>query len=613
LNSRPFLFAELPLILLLGGAVFVPPPGQAQDFGEIKGLKLAEPYGAPHETQIKSLLEAAKARRLADGQYLCKEATLQTFTETGQRELVVRAPECVSDPSGHSANSAGPLKVQTADGKFSLEGEGFLWQQTNSSLIISNRVHTVIQPDLLEPSTKSPLTNAPATGQGIEIFSQQFEYAKNSGLGIYRDNVQVVGTNFGLASEKLTVELPMTERRLQSLTAEKDVSVDYTNVTGIHATAQRAVYSADTGLIHLTDHPTWRADRREGRGDELVIDRTNRIFQAIGNAWLKMPTEGKSNFGIFSTSNAPPSNPAAATNQFIEILADRYEIRTNAARFWEHVVVKQWAGEELRGKMSCVRMMATFSGSNELQNLVAETNVVIEDQDKRLTGGKAVYASTNAWLELTQNPRWKAGEREGRGELVRVNTQHEEMVVSGHAYLRLPANELGQSMSLEAPNAPRKPAVKSAGTQFGEIFCEDYSLTPALAVFRGGVHAKHPQGDWVCDQLKIRSLPANGRVLFADRGVTFTFINEKGEKLEGRGDHVVYTNNITPAFTNDIMYLRGSPARLVMTNTLIINTNIILDRASGTLSAPGGEYKITGTTKGPDTNMFKLPKKRTTP
>ena len=613
--ARPFFLPEARRLLLVCGVTFVTATGWTQNFGEIKGLKLAEPYGPPHETQIKSLLEAAKARRLPDGQYLCADAVLQTFSETGQRELVVRTPQCLTDPVGHVANSAGPLKVQTADGKFTLEGEGFLWQQTNSSLIVSNRVHTVIQPDLLDPAAAKAPTNAPgAEARGIDIFSHDFEYSKLSGVGVYQGNVQVTGTNFALASEKLTVKLPMNERRLQSLVAEQQVAVDYTNTTPIHATANRAVYDPDTGLVHLTEHPAWHADRREGRGEELVIDRTNQIFQANGNAWLKMPAQQKGTFSFLSDSNSIAPASDRSTNQFLEVFSDRYEVRTNSARFWEHVLVKQWAGDELRGTMSCVQMRTTFSGTNELQELVAETNVVIEGEDKRMTGGRAVYTGTNGWLDLTQNPAWKAGTREGTGDLIRAQTQHEEMVVRGHAYLRLPADELGQSVVLQATNSVRKPPAKSSPNQFGEINCEEYTLTPALAVFHGKVHAKHPRMDWDCERLTIRTLPADGKVILGDGGVTFTLIDESGHEIHGKGDHVVYTNNVTKALTNDVIYLLGKPATLEMTNnTTISNPYIILDRANGNLSAPGGEYKITIPAKGPDTNMFRLPKNRTAP
>ena len=36
-------------------------------------------------------------------------------------------------------------KLQTGDGKFRVEGDGFLWRQNDSFLTISNHVHTVIE------------------------------------------------------------------------------------------------------------------------------------------------------------------------------------------------------------------------------------------------------------------------------------------------------------------------------------------------------------------------------------------------------------------------------------------------------------------------------------
>ena len=37
------------------------------------------------------------------------------------------------------------LKLQTGDGKYRVEGEGFLWRQSDSFLTISNHVRTVIE------------------------------------------------------------------------------------------------------------------------------------------------------------------------------------------------------------------------------------------------------------------------------------------------------------------------------------------------------------------------------------------------------------------------------------------------------------------------------------
>ena len=44
-----------------------------------------------------------------------------------------------------TASSAGRLQVQYRDGKIRVEGEGFLWRQSDSFLTISNHVSTVIE------------------------------------------------------------------------------------------------------------------------------------------------------------------------------------------------------------------------------------------------------------------------------------------------------------------------------------------------------------------------------------------------------------------------------------------------------------------------------------
>jgi len=51
----------------------------------------------------------------------------------------------------------------------------------------------------------------------LEIFSDQFTYSAETGLGIYSGNVRVAGTNLSLTGGQLTIVLPLEERRLQSI------------------------------------------------------------------------------------------------------------------------------------------------------------------------------------------------------------------------------------------------------------------------------------------------------------------------------------------------------------------------------------------------------------
>ena len=131
----------------------------------------------------------------------------QTFRKNGEGELVVEAPQCVYDSEQRLVSSPGPLHLQTADGSFVLEGEGFSWQQANAVLFVSNRVHTVVHPELVKRpgAARGHQFSRQAIEPPIEIFSDQFDYAEKTGQGVYRGNVRVAGTNLAMTSEILTV------------------------------------------------------------------------------------------------------------------------------------------------------------------------------------------------------------------------------------------------------------------------------------------------------------------------------------------------------------------------------------------------------------------------
>lgn len=557
------------------------------------------------------LLEGARGQHQANGTTLIDAAKLQTFRETGESEMIVEAPQALHDPAPRNTiSSAGPLLVHTADGKFSIEGEGFLWQQMNSSLFISNRVHTIVHPDLLgSQSSNTPALSSTNEARGIEIFSDQFDYAANSGLGIYRGHVRVAGTNLALTSGVLTIVLPMHERQLQTIIAEQNVVIDYKAVhEAMHATGERVTYSADTGLVHVQDHPTWRADQREGRGDELIIDRTNKIFYVNGHAWLKMPGQSMGAAGFLPRPALLITNSLPATNQFVEIRSHNYEIRTNSAAFRDEVLVNETADGQPKGRMSCGLMTVTFAGTNDLQQMIAQDKVVIEQDDAQFTAGKAVYSGANGVLELADSPTWRVGPRDGKGDLLLMNVRSNEMSVHGNAFMRLPARELSQP-SASSPGAADKINAGSATNQFAEIFSEDYTLKPDFALFRGKVRIDHPQMKWLCEKLSV-TLAAEGpqtRRMIAEQSVIFDLPGDKGQTVHGTGEKAVYTYSVTPAATNEIVVLTGNPI-LETTNGTFRNRIIILDRAHNKLFATG-KYHIQGLASGGPTNSFQWPAK----
>jgi hypothetical protein len=104
-----------------------------------------EYYPAPNQQQVKSRLSGAEAQPLPGGLLAIKQLKLETFGADGRSEIVVQAPECLYDQLGGTASSSGRLQVQYQEGKIRVEGEGFLWRQTDSFLTISNRISTVLE------------------------------------------------------------------------------------------------------------------------------------------------------------------------------------------------------------------------------------------------------------------------------------------------------------------------------------------------------------------------------------------------------------------------------------------------------------------------------------
>jgi len=603
-QNRSLSVAALALFAL-GLAMF---PGHAQPVVGVKGFKVPEYFEPPHETQMKSLLEGARAERQPDGRFLVAEAKWRTFRVTGEGEISVETPQCFYDPALRTINSPRPLHVETADGTFSIDGEGFRYQQTNSTLLVSNRVHTILHPAMFGPQPAPPRTNTPAVAApGIDIFSDRFEYAEESGLGVYQGNVRVAGTNLTSTAGRLTIVMVVAERRLQSLVAETNVVIDYET---IHATGERAVYSADTGLIQMSGlpMPTWRIEEKDGSGDELVFDRTNKVFRATGHARLRLPAQSMGASGFLAR---PEAASPQSTNQFVDVQCDNYVLRTNLAVFRDQVHVAERLGDQLQGEMSCRLMTLTFTGTNEFQKMVAEDKVVISREDKQFQAEHAEYHGTNNMLDLTGNPGWRAGLRSGQGDLVRVNLAHEEMFVRGNAFAEMPAAELGQSTLTEMGTAKSgKP--KGETNALARIFSEEYLLTPEQGLFRGGVRIEHPQMKWTCDELTLLSLPElgkTGRMLIAEPAVVFDVMDDQGRSFHGTGERAVCTRRVTATSTNDLMVLTGNPAVLQSTNYLGRNNILTLDLTSHKVLATG-KYFIRGALPPEGTNTTRLPKKR---
>lgn len=503
-NRRIFVAA----IFMLAATLICPAQTNKENLsiGTVKNFSAPGEYFAPpFHHQMKSLIQGAEAQPLPNRQFRLVELKLTMFQTNGEPEMIVEAPECVYDEKTHMADSAGSLSVRVPDGAFSLEGKGFQWQERASALYISNQVHSILH-------KASPDTNAPGTlqpGEKIEIFSAHFARDFATGQSSYRDNVRVISTNVTLAGDELALTLPMTN-----------------------------------DVIRLTGHATWTSDARNGGGDELEIDRAHESLRAAGNSFVKMP-------GTAIGTNAQ-ANANGATEKSFEVQAEKYLLRTNEADFNGNVQVTQFSGTQRTGNMTCSAMTVAMGSASEIESILAQTNVVVEQDDGRFTGDTARFFATNATAEFSGKPTWSKGNRSGSGDLLFVDQTRGQMTAQGNARMKLP----GSAMNTNAAN-----------DKFTLISSDDYTVKVGRAEFTGHVRIEDPQMNITSDRL-IAESPSNSdnieRIL-AEQNVQADLTDSNGQTTHVSGQRAFYTMSDsllrltgTPVVQNERGWLTGS-------------------------------------------------------
>jgi lipopolysaccharide export system protein LptA len=278
------------------------------------------------------------------------------------------------------------------------------------------------------------------------------------------------------------------------------------------------------------------------------------------------------------------------------------------------VRVEQLVSNQVQGTMDCARLSAGFTGTNQLQYLLAQTNVLIRQQENQFAAGQGLFTASNSVLKLTERPSWQAGERSGRGETILVDRARDQMSVLGNASMRMPAGELGGLTALRVPEKTKAPTIPT--NQTAEIFSEEYFLTRKQAQFRGGVYISHPRLVWSCETMTADLPASGGRMdhIVSDDKVTFDLADEKGQKVHGTGNQAVYQATYTGGITNESITLKGSPSRLLsitpagLTNTLR-SPVLLLDLSRHKFIVPPGDWVVRGTTPAPQTNAFHMPER----
>jgi lipopolysaccharide export system protein LptA len=316
---------------------------------------------------------------------------------------------------------------------------------------------------------------------------------------------------------------------------------------------------------------------------------------------MRLTGQGANASAFLPAGFSTATNSLNATNQVVEIQSSSYEIRTNSAEFRSGVQVLERVAGQPRSKLTCANLTVHFAGTNQMESMVAQHNVIMEQGLKRFTAEDAVFTGTNQILTLTGNPTWQDGPRAGKGDVIFLDGRQDELTARGNASLHLPAANIAPAEF----GAAKTPSSPNPTNQIAEISSAEYTLGTNSASFLGGVSVKHPQMNMNCKTLNLHG-DAMTHNLVARDTITFDLMSEKDQKIHGTGQKAVYTYGVVGGRTNDLLELTGKPVLSMADGSTFENDIIILDRANGMLKAPG-KYRIRQPLKPGATNAIHLP------
>lgn len=459
-----------PLLLLVVLALFLSlqsSPAQFPTGIKISNFAASDPFPAPNQARMQYILTGAEGRPQTSNTFVLTKVKLQTFRASGEREMIVEAPECVFEEKAKAARSEGKLSLQSGDGKLSVEGEGFNCQMAGKILIISNNVRAVI----LRPNTN--VNAAP-----LIITSRWLEFDAEKRRAIFHDDVRGDDPDFDFTCGSLIVSASTNQSSFDLIEARESLVV--TGKVGRRkATADRGIYRREAESIALIGHATWDMDGRSGRADQVVGLRADGSFQADGNVAMQLPRGSLgAATGLLSASNSPAQSAA-----LVDVFADRFHWRSN-------VVIARGAVRVLdatnRVSFSCDTLEARQAlNATEDDTAVATGNVTVERDGANIRAGRADYSKRAGAVVFTGNPHWQQAQIEGSAERVTFKTVANEVEADRDVTVKITIPAKGGG----SPLAFFPQGVTNQTTQVIELFSRRLNVKDRQALFSGRVAA----------------------------------------------------------------------------------------------------------------------------
>ncbi len=465
-SSRAVGFAARAGELLLAGLLVLRPGtagGQGTPtigtIGEFAAT--GETYGPPHEQQPRWRLSGREAELLEGGRYRLRQLELEFFRPDGDREVWLRAPECVHDAARGCASSSGPLSIRSGDGRAAIEGEGFLWEQATATLIISNAVRAT----LLRTATNPP----PAP---LVITSRWFVLEITNRRAVFHEQVRGEDDEILFTCGQLTVESAGTNAMFDAVEAQQGLLV-VAKTTGRRITANRAAYTRAAEQVELSGAVSWTQADQSGRAERLLWDRRSGSALARGQVSLQLPA------GSFGWTATPTGGSNSAQ---VELRADAIFTHTNFVRAEGHVRVRTETDQ-----LDCNTLTAYTDDSRQrVESALCEGDVRVQQRGGTLRAARAEYLRPTGRVVFTGQPEWSDARAQGRAARLTIESATGRLLAEDDVSVTLALS--GQTVSLGAL-FPEQAAATNGEPQQIRVTAQRLESEPGRTLFEGNVRA----------------------------------------------------------------------------------------------------------------------------
>ncbi len=559
------------LILLAGLSLFTT-FAQPAISGKISGGFQA-PAARDNEGR-RHVLKGSDAKPLPNKIFEITAPRVTSFRADNTLDMVIEAPICRYDSVSNVASSDSDLSFKTTDGRFSIQGVGWLWDPSQSHLTISNKVVALVLKSALNNPSPGQHPGKTQTNQPVRIISDSFIYDGN--LATFIGNVRVNDGDDTLNCGKLMVDFE-NPQGVQKIEAIENVSLHQgeTEVRSGHA-----IYDTKDNIIQILEKPVWKSGLREGSSDTLLLNRSNNTFFAAGNVYMKLPFTN-----VVSTNMLAAGTNAPSTNRFLEISADKFRFRNASTNgqpshaVYENNVRARYEETQLR----CVQLDVDFSTNNQVSRVFAQKNVEILSNENKAFGDSATYDISSDKINIIGNPHWELGNSRGSSQTLLLYPKTKEVFAFQNVEMLMPAQAAGnlgllgaRTNSLSRTNSP-----STTNKTVVKISSDNFSHQDNISVFHDNVVVTEERGKLECEMITVLSGASNQvQRIVASKNVVIS-----QQDMVARGDEANYD------VPQGLLYLTGNPT-ITSGDRTAEAAAFIINRNQNTFSVAPGKYRI---------------------